>query len=391
MAMLLEGVRILDLTRLTPGAYGTMMLADAGADVLKIEEPGRGDYLRWNPPLVDSQSAYFYALNRNKGSMTLNLKEPSGVEILHRLAGDADVLIEGFRPGVADRLGIGFAAMNAINPRLVYCSLSGFGQTGPYRNRAGHDINYLSRAGLLGLTRDGGGRPVVPGLPIADMVAGMMSAYGILAALVRRNRDGKGEHVDVSLFDGALQWTQEQAAIYFGTGAVPTAETSEWLGGSASYNVYRTADGQYMSVGAMEAKFWHELCERLGRPDLAEGDHTAVENAPRLRAALDELFASRTRTEWEAIFADGGAACEPVLSLDEAFSDPHAQAREMVLPVRRADGGTVNTTGFPVKFRHNPCQLHRDPPGLGQDTAGALRALGYNDQEIATLRDAGVV
>lgn len=389
--MLLEGIRILDLTRLTPGAYCTMMLGDAGAEVVKIEEPVRGDYLRWNPPLIDSESAYFYALNRNKGSVTLNLKDPRGREILHRLAAEADVLIEGFRPGVADRLGIGFEALKAINPRLVYCSLSGYGQTGPYRNRAGHDLNYLSRAGLLGLTRDGVGRPIVPGLPIADMVAGMMSAYGILAALVRRNRDGKGEYIDVSLFDGALQWTQEQAAIYFGTGIPPTPETSEWIGGSASYNVYQTADGQYISIGALESKFWHRFCEAVGRPELAEWDHTAIETAPSLRAELEQIFASRTRAEWEVVFADGEAACEPVLSLEDAFNDPHAQARQMVLPVRRADGDTVNTTGFPVKFDRNPCQLHRDPPRLGQDTPDALRALGYSEEEISTLRQAGVI
>ncbi|MEM2942872.1 MAG: CaiB/BaiF CoA-transferase family protein, partial [Candidatus Bathyarchaeia archaeon] len=298
----LEGVRILDLTRLNPGGYCTMLLADMGAEVLKVEQPGVGDYMRDTPPMVGGQSAMFLTLNRNKRSLTLNLKSEKGKEIFDRLLGRYDVLVESFRPGVMDRLGLDYRTLRTKHPRLIYCSLTGYGQDGPYKGLVGHDINYLALSGVLSLTGKRGGPPIVPGIPIADIAGSMFAMIGILISLILREKTGRGQHIDVSMFDGLVSWLTIQAARYFAEGRPPERET--WpAGGEAFYDVYQTRDGGYVAVGAAEQKFWRILCQGIGAPELAELKVGVCQHSPEAHARLSEIFKTKTRDEWFSLLA----------------------------------------------------------------------------------------
>lgn len=369
----LAGLKVLETSRLTPGAYCGMLLADAGAEVIKVESPGRGDYARWLPPLVGSQGIPFYVVNRNKRSVEIDLKSPEGQAAMRALVETADIVVEGFRPGVAKRLGISYDQLKAVNPRLICCSISGYGQAGPLSDRSGHDINYLARAGALGLSRDRAGEPVLPGIFFSDYGAGAMAALAIVSAVLGRERTGRGEAIDLSMTDVMVQWVGDALA-----GALvqrqdePLAHT-RFLGSSAGYNVYRTADDEHMAVGASEPAFWRELCVRLDRADLADADPLAGgAEGERLRGELSTVFRMRTRAEWEEIFSDGRVPCDPVLDLGEVSSSEHVAAREMLSSIETIDDGSLPVPGFAIKFANNPCRQRLAPPDFGEGNTALL-------------------
>jgi alpha-methylacyl-CoA racemase len=395
-ALPLEGVRVLDLSRLLPGGFCSLLLADFGADVVKVEDTGMGDYVRWSPPQYEGAdpsagSALFLALNRGKRSIRLNLKTEEGREVLLRLARDADVLLESFRPGVLDRLGVGPDRLREENPGLVVCAITGYGQDGPFRDRAGHDMNYLGRIGLLGLTGDAGGAPVSAAGQIADLGGGaLMAAFGVLAALRERDRSGEGQVVDVSMADGALSWLAMTAAAYFADGRVPRRGEEALNGGLLCYRPYRCADG-WVTMGALEPKFWQAFCRGVGREDLVERQFERPGSPA--HAEVEEVFLSRTRDEWTAFGDEHDCCLEPVLDLDEALDSELVRARGMVAGLDQPGvAEPVRLLGVPVKLGRTPGDPNRRPgPALGEHTAEVLRDAGYDDAAIARLEEAGAV
>ncbi len=385
----LDGVRVLDLSRLLPGPYATLVLADLGADVVKVEEPQGGDYLRWMPPLAGEQSGFFHALNRNKRSLRLDLRRPEGADALRRLARRFDVVVESFRPGVMDRLGVGYQALRAEQPRVILCSISGYGQDGPYRDRAGHDLDYCAVAGVLALNGPAE-RPLPLGVQVADVAGGSWPAVaGVLAALVRRAASGEGSHVDISMTDGALAMLTMQLGAAAARGA-PLRRGGELLdGASAFYGVYRTRDGRFVALGALEPKFFRCFCEAAGRPELAERQFE--EDGRGLRAELEALFATRTRDEWARLGAERDACLAPVLEGEEPAGDPQLQARRMFLRVDTPwEGKAMASLGTPVRF----ADVEREPrpaPRLGEHSKAVLAEGGFTEAEIASLEAAGVI
>ena len=395
MAGALEGVRVLDLSRLLPGGFCTLLLADMGAEVLKVEDTAGGDYIRWMPPYYGGEeeqragvaSAYFLALNRNKRSLRLNLKDERGRDVLLRLAEDYDVLVESFRPGVMDRLGVGYDALRERNPRLIYCPISGYGQDGPLTARSGHDTNYLALNGLLGLTGRRGGPPIQSAGQIADLGGGgLMAAVGVLAALHERERSGEGQMVDVSMTDGALSWLAMVAARYFAEQQVPHRGEPELTGGIACYVPYETKDGGWVSLGALEPKFWQNWCNGVGRPDLIEKqfEHPDSEAGAEIAA----VFKERTRDEWTAFAGEHDCCLEPILDLDEALESDLVQARGMVVELDQPGIGPVKQVGAPIKLSRTPADTSGAAPALGADTDDVLREVGIDP---GPLREAGVV
>jgi alpha-methylacyl-CoA racemase len=392
----LSGIRVLDLSRLLPGGFCSLLLADYGADVLKVEDTGMGDYVRWAPPFYEgversAASALFLALNRGKRSVRVDLKSADGRDVLLRLVRDADVLLESFRPGVLDRLGVGYEALREVNPRLVYCAISGYGQDGPYRDRAGHDMNYLARVGVLGLTGSADGPPVQAAGQIADVGGGALTAaFGILAALRERDRSGEGQLVDVSMADGALSWLAMVAARYFADGFVPARGGLELAGGLLCYRPYRCSDG-WVALGALEPKFWAAWCRGVGREDLI-GRQFDPPGSP-AHDDVSAVFGSRTRAEWEAFAEEHDCCLEPVLGLDEALDSELVRARGMVAELEQPGAErTVRLLGVPVKLSRTPGDPARAPgPGLGADTDAVLEELGYSAEEIDRLKASGAV
>lgn len=380
----LQGIKVLDLTRLLPGGFCTLVLADLGADVLKVEEPGRGDYLRAFPPLGAAQSRLFSALNRGKRSLSLNLKDPAGRALLLELARGADVLVEGFRPGVLARLGLGEPELRRASPALVICAISGYGQAGPLRGRAGHDLNYLGAAGALGLIAPrGGGTPVVPGLQIADIGGGALTAaLGILAALLERQRTGQGQTLDISMSDGVLHWLALYAAELEAGGAVAPGGRGTLSGGYACYSVYATADGRALTVGAVEPHFWAELCRMLGRPHYAALQYAPWEQQAQMFADLDALFRTRTLDEWLGFFGEAEVCVGPVRTLAEALE---ARAERLVTVEQPGDGPLRMLGGLFGAASGAPA------PTLGQHTQAVLAGLGYPPEQIDALRAQGVI
>jgi len=392
----LAGVRVLDLSRLLPGGFCSLLLADYGADVLKVEDTGAGDYIRWAPPLVEgaahsAASALFLALNRNKRSIRIDLKRDAGREVLLALVREHDVVLESFRPGVLDRLGVGYDVLHAANPRIVLCSMSGYGQDGPLRGRAGHDMNYLGLVGLLSLTGERDGPPVQPAGQIADLGGGaLMAAFGILAALRERDRSGEGQHVDVSMADGALSWLALVAARYFADGTLPGRGEHELAGGLACYRPYACADG-WLTLAALEPRFWAAWCRGVGREDLVEQQFAAAGSA--VHAEVEAIFAGRTRADWERFAAEHECCLEPVLDLDEALASELVAARQMVVGLDQPGAREpVRQLGAPVKLSRTPPDTNRLPgPALGEHTEAVLRAAGYDDAQIAELLRSGAV
>ena len=388
----LAGLRVLDLSRLLPGGYATMVLADLGADVVKVEEPGRGDYLRWMPPLTSTgEGALHVALNRGKRSVTCDLKRDGGREALCRLVRDADVLVESFRPGVMDRLGVGYRALREVNPRLVYVAITGYGSDGPYVAKAGHDIDYLGYAGALSFSGHPESGPWQPGLQIGDLGGGGWPAVvAVLAALRVRDRTGEGQFCDVSMTDGVLSWLSVHAGAYAATGVPPRVGAEVLNGGYACYGVYRCADGRHVAVGALEAPFFTVLLDRLGLPELA-GWHMDASRQDELRSRLADVLATRTRDEWVAEFADVDACLAPVNDVAEALADPSVVARGMVVEDRLSDGTPFPRVGVVPRLAGTPGSVGAHPSALGADTEDVLTAAGVSAEELAAWRADGAL
>jgi len=390
----LDGIKILDLTRLLPGPYGTMLLGDLGAEVIKIEEPEQGDYARWNPPRINGIGSRHLLLNRNKKSVTLNLKKPEGRTIFLKMVADgADVLIEQFRPEVMDRLGLGYKELAKINSRLIYCSLTGFGQDGPYKYVAGHDINYIGLGGLLGITGQKGGTPVIPGIQIADLVGGgLYSVIGILTALVARQKTGRGQFVDVSMLDGVISLIPDAAALFFAEGESPRAGERRLTGGLPQYQVYQTKDGRYLAIGALEEKFWANLCRAIGKPEWAEKVPKDKEaRCEDIKGEMAKVFLTKTRKEWIDLLMEQDTCVTPVMTIEETFNDPHVLHREMLVETVHPRAGRVRQIGVPLKFSETPGEIYDPAPEIGEHTEEILRKMGYTGEDVERLRKEGVI
>ncbi|MFL5834538.1 MAG: CaiB/BaiF CoA transferase family protein [Solirubrobacterales bacterium] len=394
-ALPLSDVRVLDLTRLLPGGFCSLLLADLGAEVLKVEDTGMGDYIRWAPPYYGSEeqqalgtrSSLYLSLNRGKRSVRLDLKSERGREALLRLIAEHDVVLDGFRPGVLDKLGVGYERMREANPRVVYCAITGYGQDGPYAQRAGHDMNYLGLVGLLGLTGAKGGPPVQSAGQIADLGGGaLMAAFGVMAALHERERSGEGQMVDVSMADGALSWLAMVAGRYFCDEEVPRRGEQMLAGGIVCYLPYEAADS-YVTCGALEPKFWASFCEGVERPDLIEMQFEAPGSEAWQEVAA--IFRSRTRAEWKAFNDERDCCIEPVLDLDEALDSELVRSREMVVDLEQPELGTVRQLGQPVKLSRTPADPTRPAPAFGEHTDEVLAEVGYSPEEIAAMKESG--
>jgi len=377
----LAGVRVLDLSRLLPGPYCSRILVDFGAEVIKVERPDGGDWLRYVPPLVDGESLLFCALNRGKKSLTLNLKSDEGRAIFLQLAETADVLLESFRPGVMERLGLGYETLAQANPRLIYCSLSGYGPDGPYREQAGHDLNYAGLVGLLGLTGPREGPPSIPGTQVADLAGPLWAAIGILLALLARERTGQGQRVDGSLLGAALSCLPVAVAQHLGGQPVGRGRGS-LTGGQVCYQVYETQDGQYMTLAALEPEFWAAFCRTVGREDLLGQQFAPAVPGEPAYEELRALFQARTRQEWVEILSGVDACCEPVYTLREALVSAPVQALDML-----TDAGLLP----PVHLSTQQVRLADPAPTLGQHTAALLVELGYDAAEVEKLQEQGAV
>ncbi|HRP75578.1 MAG TPA: CaiB/BaiF CoA-transferase family protein [Rhodocyclaceae bacterium] len=383
----LEGLRVLDLTRLLPGPLATQHLADHGAEVIKIEDTGAGDYARSMGPMHGESSYFFQVVNRNKRSLNLDLKQDRGRELFLRLAATADVLVEGFRPGVMHKLGLDYETVARANPRIVYCSISGYGQNGPFALRAGHDINYIGYAGVLDQTGTAGGAPAIPNLQIGDLLGGTLcSLVGMLIAIIDARATGSGRHVDIAMSDGVLAHAIFPLLEVLSRGAVRPRGDDLLTGGVPCYGVYETADGRHMAVGALEAKFWHAVCDTLGRADLKAVHVATGEEGARAKALVADIFRARTQAEWIALF-DGVDCCvTPVLTLEESLENAQVQARGMV-----TDVGGVRQFAAPFGLSGLAPEAWTPAPGAGADSDDLLGQLGLTPDEIVALRRTGVI
>jgi len=387
----LKGLQVLDLTRLLPGPLCTMILGDYGAEIIKIEDTFAGDLTRFVGNSIKGSGSFFRMLNRNKKSVALNLKTEEGRAVIRKLAARSDVLVEGFRPGMMDRLGLGYRDLSSINQGLIYAAISGYGQEGPYRDRAGHDINYTALAGLLELSAGENTPPVMPAVQIADIAGGsLMALSGIMIALYGRQQSGKGRFVDVSMTRGLLPWLIYAASGLNGPEDPPRRGRGHLTGAYACYNIYETADGKYMSLGALEPLFWQSFCETAGKEQWIplQFDQNCREE---LINEVASLFKDKTRNEWENLFSNVDACCEPVLGLSEAIAHPISCNGEFWIS-EEADGcGNEITPGFPLLFSGQPGELRLPPPKHGEHTNEILQSLGYDSETVDSLERKGVV
>lgn len=391
----LSGIRVLDFSQVLAGPFAAMLLADLDAEVIKVEPPAHGDHSRQMAPRVqDDLSGAYLAVNRNKRGIALDLKDERGRALAHQLARDADIVIENFRPGVAARLGIDYATLSGVNPRLVHCSISGFGQTGPYSSRGGFDLVAQGMTGLMSVTGDPDGAPAKCGVPVTDLATGLFAVYGILAALNARERTGRGQQVDASLFDTGIGLGVWEAVEYFHTGNTPRRTGSAHRLG-APYQAFRTSDG-YFTVGADGDRHWPRFCEVIGLPQLPDDPRFAtnddrLENREALVAAIEERTTTRTRDEWLALLEEVGVPAGPINSVPEALSDPHTQARDMVVDVEHDTLGSIRTLGPIVKLSDTPATVQSPAPGLGEHSTEVLTRLGVDESSISILRYEGVI
>ena len=387
----LSTLKILDFTTLLPGPFATMLLADLGADVVRVESPTRPDLVRHKSPTVGDTSAWHAVLNRSKRSLALDLKRPGAAAVVKRLVQRYDVVVEQFRPGVMDRLGVGYEALQEANPGLIYCAITGYGQDGPYRDRAGHDINYLALAGVASHSGRAHTGPPALGVQVADVGAGSFGAImGLLAAVVHRQQTGEGQFVDVSMFDGALAWNALAIADAL-AGAEPQREAT-LLNGGTYYDYYRTQDGRYLALGALEPKFWQGFCEAIERPDLVgQGQSLAPGEQGPLKAEIQKEIDKRSLSAWQEVFAAYDVCVEPVLTAIEALQQEQVEARGLLVDVPHPQGPPQRQVAHPLKFsRCRPVYRHVGPP-LGAHGDEVLREAGYEEAEIAALRAAGML
>lgn len=388
----LSGIRVLDLTRLLPGPMCTMHLADLGADVIKIEDTGSGDYARTLGPVRKANAGLFLAVNRNKRALRLDLKKPEGKQVFMELARHADVIVESFRPGVMDKLGVGYDAIAAINSEIVYCAITGYGQTGPYREHAGHDLNYCGYTGVTDQTGAAGGDPVVPNFQIGDLLGGALTAaMGILSALVDVGRTGQGRYVDVAMTDAVLAHAVLPLAAHIGHGHTLPRGEDMLSGGLPCYNVYRASDGRYMAVGALERKFWETCCEVLERPDLKPFHMVYGDEAKRVKAELSRIFSSHPQRHWTEKFSQADCCVTPVLTLEEGMENEQIRARQMVVTTTHPLDGEIPQFAFPVKFSEFEFAVERHAPMPGEHSEEILAQAGYTGDDIARLKQSGVI
>ena len=387
----LKGLKILDFTTLLPGPYATMMLADMGAEVLRIVSGSRPDVVDFMPPFLPGTnlSCATAYLGRGKRCMALNLKDPRAKGIVQTLVAEYNILIEQFRPGVMAKLSLDYETLKAANPGLIYCSLTGYGQTGPLKNRAGHDINYLARSGIMSYSGRKTSGPCLTGMQIADVASGSNNAViGILAAVIHRQRTGEGQHVDVSMTDGVVAFNAISGAAFLVDGTENRREEG-FLNGGSLYDFYETKDGQYLSFGGLEPQFFAAFCETIGRPDLIPGSVVPPE-LPRVKEEVREALKTKTRDEWMALFAKVDACVEPVLALGEALADPHVSARGLVAEVDLPVEGTVRQLGHPIRYSATPPEYRSAGVPAGTHTREVLHELGYTDAEIEKFEKTGL-
>ncbi len=392
----LEKLKVLDLTQVMAGPFCCQVLADMGADVTKIEPPETGDQTRraMGFRMKGEDTAAFIAINRNKKSMTLNLKEDEAREIFYRLVREADVVVENFRPGVTRKLGVDYETLKEINPRVIYASVSGFGQTGPYATRPGYDLIAQGMSGVMSVTGEPGGPPAKCGVPIGDLSAGLFCAFGILAAYIAREETGRGQYVDTSLFEGPLAFSIWETAELWATGRIPQPFGSAHRL-TAPYQALRTRDG-YINVGANNQRLWSRLCNAIGREELIEDERfqtnpDRMANRAELAEELERTLEEKDTDEWMEILLEAGFPAAPIYNYRQVFEDPHTHAREMMVEVEHPVEGTVKVLGIPVKLSETPGKIRRPAPLLGEQTEETLMGLGYSREEIADLRERKVI
>ena len=392
----LDGIRVLDLTRALAGPFCTLMLGDNGADVIKVEIPGSGDDTRkWGPPFIGEESAYYLSINRNKRSLTLNLQDAQAQEVFMKLAQDIDVVVENFTPGVMGRFGLDYDAVKAVNPKVVYCSISGFGQDGPYRNRPAYDQIMQGVGGLMSITGEPDGEPQKIGIAVTDIGAGMWSAFAIMAALNHRGKTGEGQYIDISMLDAQVAWLTYQAAFFFANGEAPKR-----MGAAhptlVPYQAFMCKDGKYINVAVGSERIWERFCQGMEREDLKDHPDYAtnsvrVNNRGAMVSMLQEIFLTRPVAEWVEDLQAANVPCGPINDLADVFADPQVLARNMYLEMAHPTLGSIKQTGLPIKFSLTPGGLDRHPPLLGEHNQEILKSLGYSEADVQSLMAQSVI
>ena len=389
MSQVLKGIKVLDLTRALAGPYCTMLLADYGAEVIKVELPGTGDDTRgWGPPFVEGESAYFMSINRNKKSLTLDMKNARSKDILERMIKQSDIIVENFRPGAADRLGLGYGQVKKINPKIIYCSISGFGQDGPYRELPGFDQTLQGMGGMMSITGEPNGPPMKVGVAIADISGGMFAAFGIMLALFHRQKTGVGQWVDTSLLDSQIAWLTYRAGEYFASGKLP-----EKVGSGhpmiVPYQAFKAKD-EYINIAAGNDQLWKRFCKVINMENIMDDpkfvtNAKRVENRKELIPILSKIIETKTGAEWLKLLEDAGIPAGPIYTLDKLFSDPQVLHRKMMVELTHPKAGKIKVTGVPVKLSEAPGEITAPPPLLGQHNKEVLKDLGYSAEEIEKL------